>query len=317
MEKLTPGQIFSKTGIFVLIKSALALVSFILSLVVLSIISVISGEGGFNIIGAAIWLAVSLVIAFAINYFIGYVFRAGHAAIVAEAIEKGFVPNAQVKIAKAAVSKRFITCNAYASHRTAVRGSVQQLQKSLNVFGIRFRGIPVLSQFISFIQLFVGLALSFVADCCLGYTIKRENEGLYKSTVNSVVAYYRNWPSLIDNGLTIAVGIIAVVVLVFFIVTSIFAAVFTAIYGNVLAGLMAAFAFSTFVVYVIKNAIIDSYLMISIMESFLQEAEYMDFTQDMYEELYRTSSKFAALYNKSRQEEDEAAAVRTPTQPMV
>lgn len=307
MERLSPSQIFSKTAIFVLLKVALSAVAAILSIIVLSVVVSISSAGGgsFNFIGALIWILITVGIVFLVNYFAGYFVKAGHAAIVADAAVVGMVPEDQLKVAKEEVDARFVNCNAFFSYRMAVRGSVNQIQKSLNVFGSRFDGVPVMAQLVNVAKFFVGLSLSFVLDCCLGYTFNEKDKGLYKSSAESVMAYRQNWRGLVDNSLKLAGGVILTVVLIFFFATSIFAAVFTSMYsGNVLAGLMGAMAVGYFIAAAVKNGIIDSYLMISLMEGFLNESRYSDLTQEAFGELYRESSKFAVLYNKAKQEDE-------------
>lgn len=309
MEKLSPEQIFGKTGIFVLLKIALAAVSLVLSIVVLAIIVAVSsaGEGSFNIVGALIWLVISASITFAVNYFAGYIVKAGHVDIAANAVEVGMVPEEQLKNARQDVGERFVNCNVYFSQRTAVRRAVGQIQKSFNAIGSpQYRGLPVVAQLIAVVQFFIGLSLTnFISDCCLGYTFTETDKGLYKSSAESVMAYHQSWRNLVDNGLKLAGGIIAAVVLVFVLSVCIFAAVFTSMFGgNAFAGLMGAFAFGYFAVSVVKNGIIDSYLMINYMEDFINEARYCDVTQEAFGDLYRESSRFAVLYSKAKQEED-------------
>lgn len=311
MNKISPGTILGKTAIFILLNILLNVGCLIVSLLALTLVFKISGGAEkFNWLGALIWLVVTVIIHFAVNYLVGYMVKAGHISVMVDSVQMQAVPDNPLKTGIDEVKEKYPTCNMYFAQRSALRAAIDQIQRKLNVVGKRFKEYPVLSQMTDVASFFVGLALSFVANCCVGYYFKEENKGIYKCSAESVLIYHQGWRRMIEGAVSAAGKIILAVALSFFFVTSIFAAVFTGAFdGNAIAGLMGAMALAYCVSSSIKNGIIDSYLTADLMDEFLKEAEFTDFSVEAYSSLYSESTKFAALYNKAKREEVESVGM--------
>lgn len=305
MEKLSSGQIFNKTFIFVLLKILLSAASFLASIIVLSIIAAITDNA---LIEAAVWLVLTVGITFAINYFVGYYVKAGHVAAVTDAASVGLVPDDVLKVSINTVKERFPTCNDYFLYRKSLNGSINQLQKTLNVFAARYRHIIVVGSLISLLQTFVGTALNFMIDCCMGYTFWKDGKGLYTSASDAAVIYNLSWKRLFDKALMLAVQIIVAMVLVFLVIFCIFVPLFTSVYNSdIMAGALGAVSLGFFTVSAIKNGIIDSDLMIKTMSAYFDEAKYIELAADDYAQACKASPKYQALYNKAQSENNTAA----------
>lgn len=176
MEKLSPSEIFSGTSIFSWIKMGLSAAIAAVSIIVFAIVNAVCshGDGSFNIIGLIIWLALTCVIAIGVKTAVACKFRAAHVAVVVDAVNMGVIPEGQVSAGIETVTSRFGSASGYAAVEKGVQGSVMKIQKTLNVYGERMLGVPVVSQLIKLSQNFVGWALSFMSDCCMGYTFNDE-----------------------------------------------------------------------------------------------------------------------------------------------
>lgn len=300
MEKLSPGQIFNKTSVFVLLKIALSVVSFVISIIILSIVASITKNA---IIEIVIWLILTAAVTFAIDYFVGYIVKAGHVAAITDAVTVGMIPDDMLNVSRQTVQERFPTCNAYFAYRHTLNGTLNQVQKSVNVFGSRYAGNVIVRNLISFLQIFVGMALSFAGDCCLAYTFWRDGKGLYTSTADAIAVYFQCWKRILENALFIAVEIIVAVVLIFIFLFCIFAPCFTSIFDtNIMAGALGAASLGFFASYAVKSAIIDTYFMINVTVSFFEEAKYAELTDDEYAQVCRTSPKYRSLFAKAQSE---------------
>lgn len=309
MERLTPSQIFSKTMIFNILKSAVYIVCFVVSLITLTIISSIrtSAEGKMGIISVLIWLVISVGVTFLADFFIGYKIKAGHAAIVIDMISVGMEPSNMWQDSQELVTERFSNCNDYLKYKLAVYGTICQIQKKLNVYGIKFRDIPVLSHLIKFSQIFVGFALSFVYYCCLGYTFWRDGKGLYSSASDGVAIYEHSWKTMMPNALMLACEILLGGVLIVFLVFAFTVTIFTSkLNGDVVAGLMGSLALASALCMIAKG-FFDSYLMINTMFEFYAEGQYAEFSDNEYTVLSSEYPKYKNLFAKAQSEPSPAS----------
>nr|MDE7445113.1 hypothetical protein [Lachnospiraceae bacterium] len=64
---------------------------------------------------------------------------------------------------------------------------------------IVFGGISGVSSIVNFVQIFIGIALGYVDEYCLGYTFYKKEEGAFKCGCDGVVIYYQNAKHLLKN----------------------------------------------------------------------------------------------------------------------
>ena len=305
MEKLSHEQIYSKTMIFTILKAAMPVAQLIASLVAMKIIVSIGG-GTLNIVGMLIWLVITIVIAFLIDFFVGYKFRAGHVAVVTDAVSVGMFADDMRGMANEMVQFRFPTCNDYLAYRLNVMSALNQLQKKVNTFAERKMSTPVLGQLISLAQVFIGMALSFTYDLILAYTFWRDGKPLYTSAADAAAIYYYSWKRIVDNVLYLAIMIIAVMVITFIGVFAFTAPLFTNSFGgSVLAGGCSSIACGVFVCRTVK-VFFESTYMIRSMIPFFDEAKYAEITDEEYGIVCRESNNFRKLYAKAASEPKEA-----------
>ena len=64
-------------------------------------------------------------------HYMGYLIKAAHIAVVAEAVTTGVIPENMVQVGKDMVKSRFATSNVYIVLDKLVGGAVKQLQKTV------------------------------------------------------------------------------------------------------------------------------------------------------------------------------------------
>jgi hypothetical protein len=128
-----------------------------------------------------IWLILVLLVYAFVNRYIGYMLKAGHVAVVTTAVTTGSVPANQLQIGKEMVEKRFATANVYFALDSLVSGAVRQLQNGFGKIENVFGNIPGVSTMVNFVQLFIGIALGYIDECCLGYTFLHNDQSAFKS----------------------------------------------------------------------------------------------------------------------------------------
>ncbi|MCL2213742.1 MAG: zinc ribbon domain-containing protein [Treponema sp.] len=300
------GEIFSKTMPFCWAKLLLGLATVVISIVALAILMGIAWlfkNEVVYLIMFLIWLGVTGAVNFFINHYIGYLVKAGHVAVITEAVVTGKVPDNQVAYGKEKVKERFLTSNVYFVLDKLIGGAVRQLQRGFEKMGGTLGSIiPGMNFVVNIGKMFIGIALGYIDECCLGYTFLKNKQGAFKSATDGVVIYAENWKKLLKDAAkttAIVVGLVIAVTLVLFLIFGLIVRLIPV--ENWLFG-FAAFLFACFLAWVAKKAFIDSYMMISMMVSYMEEAPTYKIKFDLYSKLCGLSAKFKELFNKGQEE---------------
>ena len=298
---MTSKQLFSGTMPFMLAKLALGGATVLASLVLLGIlmgIGFLFGENGMAVT-FFIWLALTGVVRFLIMHYLGYLVKAGHIAVIAEACKRGKLPNNQVAYGKKCVQERFATANVYFTVDKLVSGSVKQIQKSIDKAGDKLDFIPGMEAIAGLAKFFVGIFLGYIDECCLGWTFYNREKGACQSAADGVVIYAQNYKALLKNA---AKTMLKTILLMLVVVLAAFVPV-GLIFKLLKWSPLAAFLLACLIAWAVKFAFFDSYIMIRMMGSYMEVAPKTRVSFDLYGKLSSISSSFKELLRKGRQEE--------------
>ena len=265
-----------------------------------ALIGSLFGQGG-AAVGFILWLISSVALyRFAMSY-VGYLIKAGHVAVIAEAISSGAIPENQFEWGKNAVKSRFAMSNVYFVIDRLVSGAVRQLQNGVENIASLFDAIPGISSVAAFVKLFIGVALGYIDECCLGYCFLQKDEGAFKSSCDGVVIYFQNAKQLLKNALKVS----AVVMLTTLVALAIPAALFLLLFKALGWSPVAAIILAIFVAAFVRSAFIDSYIMIDMMKHYMDVVPETEISFDLYGKLCRLSGKFKKLFEKAKAETPE------------
>ena len=298
---MKPRTIYTKTMPFVWAKLLLGLATVAISIAMFAILMGIAwliNSEGVTMFMVVIWICATGVARFVLMRYVGYLVKAGHVAVITEAVTTGRVPDNQVAYGKQMVKERFLTSNVYFLVDRLVAGAVRQLQRVLEKAGNLFSFVPGMKTIVSIGKMFIGIALGYVDECCLGYTFYMKDQGAFKSAADGVAIYFQNWKKLLkDAAKTTAtvVALTAIAVLASFLV---FGLLFRLLGWN----LLVAFLVACFAAWAVKFSFIDSYMMVTMMVSYMEEAPSTAITFDLYGKLCGMSAKFKQLWGKAQEE---------------
>ncbi len=307
---MTSKQLFSKTMPFVRAKLALGGVTVLVSVILLAILMGMGwlfGNGGM-VVTFCIWVGATGVVRFVLMHYVGYLIKAGHIAVVAEACLTGQVPADQVNYGKAAVTQRFAASNIYFAVGKLVTGAVKQIQKGVGKVGNALDFIPGIEAVAGVAQFFVSIALGYIDECCLGWTFYNKQQGPFKSAADGVVIYAQNWKTLLKDAAATMLKVIlgtAVIALIIFVPIGLLFKLFK------WSGLF-AFLLACLIAWMVKFAVMDSYIMIRMMASYMSVAPQTVITFDLYSKLSGISGDFKELYNKGRAESPQSVSQPAP-----
>lgn len=302
------SSVYAKTMKFVWLKLALGAAVLLFALITMAICFGLGslGGGGGLYVAFLIWLILVCLASNLVNHYFGYLVKAGHVAMVSTIVTTGTVPENQFQVATAMVKERFLTANVYLAVDKLVSGAVSQLQKGLGKIGGLLENIPGVSAIVDFLQMFIGIALGYIDECCLGYTFLHKEQSAYKSAADGVVIYFQNWKKLLKDAAVTTLIVMGLSLVAWLVPFLIFWGIFSAIGMEI--GWLFAIILGIFCSAMIKSAFIDSYMMVKMMVSYMEVAPSTQITFDLYGKLCKLSNKFKSLFDKGQAEQPVAAA---------
>lgn len=279
------------------IGAAITLISIILLLIFVGI-GALFRNGTILMLMVLFWLSASFGVYEFVMYYVGYMIKAAHIAIIATAVTQGQIPDNMVEAGKEMVKERFAASNAYFALDRLISGAVKQLQRVVGKIDDIFGGIPGVSSVVNFVQIFIGIALGYVDECCLGYTFYKKDEGAFKCGCDGVVIYYQNAKHLLKNAAITSLIVMATTFAAWVIPFAVIGGIFSLFNWSPII----AFFLALMVALVVKAAFIDSYMLVKTMVSYMEVAPQTEITYDLYEKLCKISGKFKDLFNKAQNE---------------
>ena len=297
---MKPGDLFKKTMPFCIAKLALGGVMVLICAILLAILMGLGwlfGEGGM-LVCLLIWVGAIGVIRFAIMHYVGYLVKAGHVAVLAEAVTNGAVPDNQVAFGKQCVKERFATANVYFAVDKLVTGAVKQIQRKIGQIENALSFIPGMDKIGSLAKFYVELSLGYIDECCLGYTVYRKDQGAFHSACDGVVIYAQNIGKLLKSS---AMTMLKVLLLLAVIVLAAFVPV-GIIFKLLNWSPLAAFLLALLIAWVVKFALVDSFILCQTMSAYMTAAQTTQITFDLYGTLSGVSSDFKKLWEEGQKE---------------
>lgn len=290
-------DIYWKTMKFTWLKLA---VGAVLTVAVILLFALFVGIGAFfggagMYIGYILWLITSYGTYRFLMMYAGYMVKAAHVAVISTAVTTGEIPDDMFNAGKEMVKERFVTANAYFAIDKLVSGAVKQLQNTVGRVGNIFSNIPGVSDAVNILQLFIGIALGYIDECCLGYTFINKEQNAFKSACDGVCIYFQNAKHLLKNAAIITLVVVISTFFAWVIPFAVVGGLFTALHWS----RFAAFILAVIIAIVIKTAFIDSWMMVKMMVSYMEVAPSTEITFDLYDKLCKISSKFKSMFKKA------------------
>ncbi len=294
------NEIYAKTMRFVWLKLGLGMVvtavSLVLLIIIMGIVSLLHVPDAL-IWAATIWLILTASVYGLAMHYVGYMLKAAHVAVVATAVTTGVVPDNMYEVGKQMVTERFGAVNAYFVLDRMISGAVSQLQKTVGKLDRVFGNIPGVSAIVSFLQMFIGIALGYIDECCMGYTFYKKGETAFKAGCDGVVIYFQNIKILLKSALVTSLIVVALSFVAWLIPFAVFGLLFSALKLHLVFAVLVAVVVAS----VLKMAFIDSYIMVRTMVAYMQVAPHTVITYDIYDKLCKLSGKFKSLFKKAHE----------------
>ena len=155
-------DVYLKTMKFDLIKLGLGAAVIGISLVLLLLcggITFLCNNPGVTWMMILIWIVGTSITYKLLMYYVGYMIKAAHVAVISQAVTTGQIPENMVETGKNMVKERFVESNVYFVLDKLVSGAVKQLQKAVGAVGGALDFVPGMSSITNILQTFIGISL--------------------------------------------------------------------------------------------------------------------------------------------------------------
>lgn len=298
------NDVFKKTMTFVWLKLALGgcaiAFSIVLGLLLLGV-AALDKTGVVGVYALMIWICLTAAAVGISQYYLGWLLKAGHIAVVTSLLTTGSLPDKPFEYGTEMVKKKFATAAAYFAVDRLVSGAVKQINGGLDIVGSVLGKIPGMDSVVSFAKSFVNVALGNVDECCLAYTFYREEQSAVKSAADGVVIYFQNWKTILKDALKTAFVTFLLSIVAGFLLMAVTIGFLSVLGMPGFDVFCVALILAVMIVFIVKSSVMDSYTMVCMVCSYMQVAPSTEITFDLYDKLCNMSSKFKSLFQKAKE----------------
>ncbi len=255
-----------------------------------------------------------------IERYVLYMVKMGHIAVIVELLRTGEIPQGKGMIAygKDTVKENFGASNVAFVVDKMVYAAVRQIQRWIMRVGNFFSFIPGSKNIISIINAIMSVSLNYIDEAIMSYVFlqksKQKDETVWKSASDGVVLYAQSWKGVLKTatGSVVFIYLFNIIIFVAFLVPFLFVSKLISS-GNEGLGFFIGFIAlmgAGVVTTMLKRGLIDPIVMIAMIRTYQVGIKDQEPKIDLQQKLLGVSSRFKALFNKSK--EEEAAAGNNP-----
>lgn len=160
---------------------------------------------------------VACIVVGLLSHFIGYIFKAGQIYIAAEAITNGSVPADPYTEGKGAVKKRFGTVTVFFAIEKIINTIVHQITNGVT------RLTDSISSASSndtartagaVINIVISAMMQFMCACCMAWVFIHPDTNAWRAAADGAIVYFKNWKDLLKNtAKVIGIGLLSLVLI--------------------------------------------------------------------------------------------------------
>ncbi len=223
----TATSVFVKTAPFVLLRFGIGILLGALSTLYFGVIGYFLYS--FVEAGTVSWaiavggLLVSLVLFYyawqwVVKYLL-YLVKAGHIAVIAEAVDTGEVPPNQIQYGTEQVTEQFAQATALFGVDQVVKGVLTQFNRGVMSLSNLVSFIPALAQLIRVAGKAVRIAASYLDEAVIAYMFLNPTGNRWKSATDGLVIYAKTWKPVLAATMTFVGAMYALGLTLFLLLT--------------------------------------------------------------------------------------------------
>ncbi|GAB2187764.1 hypothetical protein [Roseibium sp. LAB1] len=246
------------------------------------------GVIGFGAVAVAMYL---------LREYILYVVKAGHIAVLVKLLDGEEMPNgrSQIAYAREEISQRFVQASVLFGVDQLIKGVLRAITGLVRgVFTLL--PIPGARQLISIVEAFLRIAVGFIDEVILAYTIRTNSDNVWASSRSGLVLYAQNYKPMLKNAAWLTLIVYGLSFLVFLVVLAPATLVAYLVPGSWSAG---GIVFALLFAWSVKSALLEPFAVTCIMEVYFRTIEGQQPDPAWEAKLEQLSAKFSSLKEKA------------------
>ncbi|QND53310.1 hypothetical protein HB779_16500 [Phyllobacterium sp. 628] len=244
----------------------------------------IGGLSGFCLTAGVLYL---------LREYVLYIVKAGHIAVLVELIDGRPLPDnkGQIAYAKEIVSSRFAEASILFAVDQLIKGVLAAITGLVQ--GITsFLPIPGLDSLMSLIRAFLRIAVGFIDEVILGYTLRTRSDNAWETAQKALVLYAQNSGTMLKNAAFVTIIVYILSIAVFILMLTPAAAVVYWIPGGWSSG---GFIFALVFAWAVKASLIEPFAIACMLQAYFRTIEGQSPDPQWEARLSQISSKFKKL----------------------
>ncbi len=247
--------------------------------------------------GGAIGFGVTAGVIYFLREYLLYVVKAGHIAVMVEALDGRDLPDGQGQIAYARdiVTQRFAQASVLFGVDQLVKGVIRTItgliQGIMNILPI-----PGLDNLMGVVRAYLRLAVGLIDEVILAHAIRTRSDNPWSSARDALVLYGQNAQAMLRNAAWLTLFVWGISILVFFVMLAPAAVVVYLLPGAWSAG---GFVFAILFAWAVKVALIEPFAIACLLQAFFKVTEGQDPNPEWQQKLEGASDKFRDIGEKA------------------
>lgn len=304
---MNASTIWRKTLIFSWINLGIGLLTFFICLIIGMIAYLMITRGAFLvsqqiIIGCSAFL-IAILLYFVLMSRFGYGIKMGQLAIVERAQRGEDIPTNPIQFSKGIVQERFASNRKYYALSRDLTVALRQITRVISRGFTLESESPVLSSNRWMMLLLGKPALSYADECCMAYALRRRDYEVNAACIDGMTVLVQNWKAFIGGAVRMGLVVYTLLIVLFFL----FYIPGLMVAQSLVVSSMPWAAISFFLVWTLKIAFVDSYVLTRIVCRFFEITEKSSIDQQNYVKLDAWSKMYAKLRQSAQKEADKAS----------
>lgn len=255
------------------------------------------GDGDFQsqatVWGGTLGFGVVAAIAYWFREYLLYMVKAGHIAVLVELLDNRSIPQgrSQIEHAQKVVKERFAEASVLFAIDQLIKGALGAITGLIRGM-LSFIPINGIRQLVSIIEAFLKVAMGFVDEVILAYSIKTGSTDPWDSARDGLILYGQNYKVMLKNAAWLTLFIYALSLVVFLLMLAPAAVLVYLMPGAITAG---GFVFAILFAWSFKVALLDPFAITCLMQVYFRTIEGQEPNPEWEAKLNKMSAKFGKL----------------------
>lgn len=260
------------------------------------------GDEGFRIAsttwGGVIGFGATAGIIYLMREYLLYVVKAGHVAVMVEALDGNELPNGQGQIsyAKTIITQRFGQASVLFGIDQLIKGVIKAITGLVQAL-MSILPIPGLSNIMVVARAYLKLSLGLVDEVILAHGIRTHSENPYASAKEALILYGQNAKPMMINAAWLTLFTWGLSIVVFLVMLAPAAAVVYVVPGAWSAG---GVVFALLFAWAVKVAIIEPFAIACLLQAFFKVTDGQVPNPEWEAKIESASAKFQTLDDKAK-----------------